>query len=41
VYSLPNQLPFLALDGLEMGITAIVSLVLFVFAYERLPKIDY
>jgi ABC-2 type transport system permease protein len=41
VYSLPNQLPFLALDGVEMGVTAVVSLLLFVFAYERLPKIDY
>lgn len=41
VYSLPNQLPFLALDGVEMGVAAIVSLLLFVFAYERLPKVDY
>ena len=41
VYSLPNQLPFLALDGVEMGVAAVVSLLLFVFAYERLPKIDY
>ncbi|PFG12349.1 hypothetical protein ATG70_0530 [Bacillus sp. es.036] len=40
-YSLPNQLPFLALDRIEMGVTAVVSLLLFVFAYERLPKIDY
>ena len=41
IYSLPNQLPFLALDGMEMAVTVIVSLLLFVFAYERLPKIDY
>ncbi len=41
VYSLPNQLPFLALDGVEMGVIAVVSLLLFVFAYDRLPKIDY
>ncbi len=41
IYSLPNQLPFLALDGVEIGVTAFVSLLLFVFAYERLPKIDY
>jgi len=41
IYSLPNQLPFLALDGIEMGVTAVVSLLLFVFAYEQLPKIDY
>ncbi|MYL64430.1 hypothetical protein GLW07_13820 [Bacillus hwajinpoensis] len=41
IYSLPNQLPFLALDGVEMGVTAVVSLLLFGFAYERLPKIDY
>ncbi len=41
IYSLPNQLPFLALDGMEMAVTAVVSLLLFVFAYERLPKIDY
>ncbi len=41
VYSLPNQLPFLALGGLEMSVTAIVSLLLFAFAYYRLPKIDY
>ncbi|WP_347551319.1 hypothetical protein ABFG93_05505 [Pseudalkalibacillus hwajinpoensis] len=41
VYSLPNQLPFLALDGLEMSVTAMISLLLFAFAYYRLPKIDY
>ncbi|MCA0172938.1 hypothetical protein [Bacillus sp. RAR_GA_16] len=41
IYSLPNQLPFLMLDGMEMIVTGIVSLLLFVFAYERLPKIDY
>ncbi|WP_226658872.1 hypothetical protein [Pseudalkalibacillus hwajinpoensis] len=41
IYSLPNQLPFLALDGMEMTLTAVVSLLLFVFAFKRLPKIDY
>lgn len=41
VYSLTNQVPFLAMNTLEMVITIIVTGILFVFAYLRLPKIDY
>ena len=41
LYSLPNDLPFLAMKGLEIIVVVLVSIVLFAYAYYRLPKTDY
>ncbi|KMM37991.1 ABC transporter permease [Guptibacillus hwajinpoensis] len=41
LYSLPNDLPFLELESLDMVVVTTVSLSLFAFAYYRLPKTDY
>ncbi|WP_377890282.1 hypothetical protein [Alkalihalobacillus sp. R86527] len=41
LYSLPNDLPFLAMEGVDMVVVTIVSLGLFAFAFYGLPKTDY
>ncbi|QAS51302.1 hypothetical protein [Halobacillus litoralis] len=41
LYSLPSQVPFLALSNSEMTVIILVNLLLFLFAYYKLPKTDY